>query len=327
MKLNQWGIIIDKIHTREEFGRFLKDFLGEKYQSKCFIIKPNWINAEYGHFTDPQILDWLLSSLPTKAKKIVIEAYSARNDPTIGNDPTSDALPSLSLETLRQTDKEFLAKTGIAESLKKPNVEYMNIDEELCGGRATSPVLIRSKIEGVYSPVNRQELYEYVPQRLYDLRKEAVFISFAKLKRLSLSLKNMFGLIPGHCAGSRFRYHGENDTELDQSILDINKVYNALFDVIGIIEGINTACVIHPKGRYHSMFGYCYNALETLGLVFGGQDTTLLDIFVCQYLNRAPFAQKYLNMASSIFTTWEESLLHSAKNVKKPAEIVALSSE
>ncbi|MFQ5821155.1 MAG: hypothetical protein ACE5I5_14275 [Candidatus Heimdallarchaeota archaeon] len=278
MKWNQWGIVIDTIHTREEFGRFLKNFLGEKFHSECFIIKPNWINAEYGHFTDPQVLDWLLSCLPTTAKKIVVEVYSARNDPTIENDPTSDALPTLSLKKLRQTDKEFLAKTGIAESLKKHNAEYMNVDEELCTEKATSTDLIRSEIEGIYPPINRQEFYEYVPQRLYDLREKAIFISFAKLKRLSLSLKNMFGLLPGHCAGSRFRYHGENDTELDQSILDINKVYNALFDVFGIIEGINTACVIHPKGKYNSMFGYRYNALETLGLVFGGHDTTLLDV-------------------------------------------------
>lgn len=325
MKWNQWGIVIDKIHTREEFVRFLKDFFGEKYHSECFIIKPNWINAEYGHFTDPQILDWLLSSLPSASKKIVVEAYSARNDPKVGIDTTPDALPSLSLETLRQTEKEFLVKTGITESLKKHKAEYMNIDEELCADRAASKDLIRTKVEGSYPPVNRQELYEYIPQRLYDLREKTVFISFAKLKRLSLSLKNIFGLIPGHYAGSRGRFHGKNDSELDQSILDINKVYNALFDVVGIIEGVNTACVIHPKGKYHSIFGYRYNTLEALRLVFGGHDTTLLDIFVCQYLNRAPSTQKYLKTASNILTKWDESILQSAKNTKKPAEIASLS--
>jgi len=157
MKWNQWGIVIDKIHTRDEFERFLKDFFGEKYHSECFIIKPNWINAEYGHFTDPKVLDWLLSCLPTTAKKIVVEAYSARNDPNIENDPTSDALPSLSLETLRQTEKEFLAKTGIAESLKKHKAEYMNIDEELCADRAVSPDLIRSEVVGSYPPVDSKK--------------------------------------------------------------------------------------------------------------------------------------------------------------------------
>ncbi|MFQ6123551.1 MAG: hypothetical protein ACE5R6_02960 [Candidatus Heimdallarchaeota archaeon] len=325
MQWKQWGIFFDTIHTREEFQRFLEDFLGAKYDSACFIIKPNWINAEYGHFTDPQILDWLLSCLPTRAKKIVVEAYSARNDPNIGNDSTPDALPSLTLEVLRQTEKEFLVKTGIAESLKQNRAEYMNIDEELCAGRAASPDLTRSKVEGCYPPVVRQELYEYIPQRLYDLREEAILISFAKLKRLSLCLKNIFGLIPGHYAGSRGRYHGDNDSELDQSILDVNKVYNALFDVVGIIEGVNTACVIHPNGKYHSMFGYRYHTLDALGLVFGGHNTTLLDIFVCQYLNRAPTTQKYLKMASKILTTWDATIIESAKNAQKPAVIASLS--
>ena len=52
----------------------------------------------------------------------------------------------------------------------------------------------------------------------------------------------MFGMIPKHVGyDSRYdRYHGPKDKELSRHILDINKMYHALFNVVGIVEAIKS---------------------------------------------------------------------------------------
>ena len=50
---------------------------------------------------------------------------------------------------------------------------------------------------------------------------------------VSLSIKNLFGLVPGL---SRGKYHGEEHAFLDQSIVDINKIYRSLFSMKGLLK-------------------------------------------------------------------------------------------
>ena len=49
-------LVVDVVHTKEEFF----DFMGLLQLRKPFIVKPNWICMDFGHFTDPQVLQWML---------------------------------------------------------------------------------------------------------------------------------------------------------------------------------------------------------------------------------------------------------------------------
>ncbi|MFX0108196.1 MAG: hypothetical protein ACFE7R_07925, partial [Candidatus Hodarchaeota archaeon] len=53
--------------------------------------------------------------------------------------------------------------------------------------------------------------------------------------RVSLSIKNLFGMIPTPWRG---KFHGKDNALLDQSILNINKVYHSLFEVRGVLESV-----------------------------------------------------------------------------------------
>jgi len=68
-------LIVDHVHAKKEF----LDFIDSLQLKAPFIVKPNWICGDYGHFTDPQILEWALEFFNRKGKVILVESYSARN--------------------------------------------------------------------------------------------------------------------------------------------------------------------------------------------------------------------------------------------------------
>ena len=76
---NEKRLIIDDVYSQEEFFTFLNSL---KLRAP-FIVKPNWICQDYGHFTDPQVLKWILRCLNEQGEVILVESYSARNMMTI----------------------------------------------------------------------------------------------------------------------------------------------------------------------------------------------------------------------------------------------------
>ena len=115
------------------------------------IIKPNWVSSEPGEYTEPEILDWLLSAFP-EHNKIVVESYT----PWTGFDFEVDNLEKSQVVSLeggknhwelyKKQDEQFLSSTGIEPILKKDNATYINITNEVWQGECVNPQIIRELI-------------------------------------------------------------------------------------------------------------------------------------------------------------------------------------
>ncbi len=265
------------------------------------VIKPNWSSSLI--FTESQILDWVLSAIDTKV--IVVESYAMwRNerfaDPTqVRGTELLEFFRKQKKADLRKNDKWFLEFSGIQEVLEKHDVEYLNISEELWANRVCNPELIHEEVNKQFLPVVTESLSTSVPSCLYDLKNGTV-LNLTKPKRslkenfVSLSLKNMFGMIP---TPWRRKYHGEKEELLTQSIMDINKIYNSLFDVVGIIEGVFTTSetIGNPMNPViHSNTGYIWASRSPLEL----------DALVTTQLGLNPHDVDYLKQASELFGDW-----------------------
>ena len=108
--------------------------------------------------------------------------------------------------------------------------------EEVWNGRSAEAREVAQLIERRYPCAVHSELYECVPQRLFELRG-APMLNLAKLKVagagsdamfFSLSMKDIFGLIP---EPDRSDYHGNDSAGLASSITGMCKIYTALFDI------------------------------------------------------------------------------------------------
>ncbi|MGD2201629.1 MAG: DUF362 domain-containing protein, partial [Candidatus Bathyarchaeota archaeon] len=202
------------------------------------IIKPNWGFSVC--YTEATILDWTLTAIDGDA--LVVESYGwARTKEALNTESWGSFEP----EELRKSDRWFFDYSGIGDVLEKHGVEFLNITEENWGHRTTDPELIRGAVEEKHTSLKREDFLSSVPERLYEMRGYDL-LSLAKVRLLeapmyvSLAVKNFFGMIPGP---SRGRYHGEKHSMLDQSIVDIYKVYDSLFDISGVVEAVLTASV------------------------------------------------------------------------------------
>jgi uncharacterized protein (DUF362 family) len=177
-------------------------------------------------------------------------------------------------EQIRKEDKAFLDEYGFSDLFKEFNVEYVNVTEEVWSGRAADPAQVKGLVESRFSPVQVERLYGIVPKRFYDLRG-STFISLARWKNsASFTLKNMFGLIPDPM---RSWWHGPKNSRIARSIVDVNKVYRALFNVYGICEALNTLAVPSSEGKFEDLYTGSYNIVEDVGLVAFGRDLVSLD--------------------------------------------------
>jgi hypothetical protein len=200
------------------------------------VIKPNWGFSVI--FTEAEILDWTLAAIDGDA--LVVESYGwARCREAV----EEKKYGPFSREALRKADKWFLRYSGIDKVLKKHDAEYLNITEEVWADQIADQETIQSIVEDSYSPLHMEKMSSFVPQRLYDL-SDGTFLNLSKLKFMgddiviSLSLKNLFGMIPGPDRGE---FHGEMNKAMNPSIIDMNKIYRSLFKTKGVVEGVFTA--------------------------------------------------------------------------------------
>jgi len=311
--------MIDEVHDRRKFFSFLK----ELNLKPPFIVKPNWICEDYGHFTDPQILRWTLEFLHSKGHVVLVESYSARNMVQCLNMNSPLKFTEQELKQIRKTEKDFLKRTRIYEALQKFELEYVNVAEEVLKQSVVDPNFVEKRVASKFGTVSRSELYGFVPEKLYSLR-DGTFVNLAKFKVFfSACTKNMFGLIPEYVGyGSRLTYHGKADKDLSRNIVDINKIYRTLFNVIGLVEGINTlTCDLHYSNkRYKSVFGYEYGVLEDKGLLYYSDEPLWLDAFLCQQCGKNPSEVEHLALASSTFGVWPLQLLDVARKMLNPLE-------
>lgn len=318
LSLKGTSILWDRVTTPEEFSAFVD----RVPLRPPFIVKPNWICEEYAHHTDPEVLKWLLRNIAPRGPTLVVEAYSARNHPVTGHvPPKGERLPSL-----RDSDRAFLRRQGLESLFRELDVRYVNIDEEVLAGRTVNPDRIQKATESLFSPVQREELYSFIPTCLYDL-KDGTMISLAKFKlTLSMSTKNLFGLIPDLASpGGRGDYHGKGDRYLPQNIVDINKIYRANFNVVGMVEGIRSLTGLIDRGEFHSMFGYDYEVYEDLGLIYFGGDPLWLDAFICAQCGLDPkryvtssLRRSHLALGFRELVPWPPELISAAKALGSP---------
>lgn len=292
----------DIIMEQSSCSSIFMDVITELNLVPPVIIKPNW--GTINNYTEAAVIDEVLSAIDGEA--IVVESYGwARTEDAL----MGKGMGSQRRDFLRKSDKWFLETSGVGDVLKKHGVEYLNVTEEVWAKRTVDPEIIRNHAEK-YPPVLFEKMYAQVPTRLYEMR-EGTFLSLAKYRLnhdpivVSLSLKNLFGMIPGP---SRGKYHGENDLHLAQTIVDINKIYHSIFNVKGMVDGVYTASIGRvPEEAINPEIA------EGKGLLLGSEDCIRLDAFVAALEGKDPDNIEYLKLASKHFGSWSETDLSNAR--------------
>ena len=283
----------DGIH-RESFIEMVKNL----ELKPPVVIKPNWGFSVI--FTEADILDWTLAAIDGDA--LVVESYGwARCREAVEDKKYG----SFSRDALRKADKWFLRYSGIDKVLKKYEVEYLNITEEVWADRIAEPDTIQRIVEDSYTPLHTKKMASFVPQRLYDL-SDGTFLNLAKLKFMgddiviSLALKNLFGMIPGPDRGE---FHGEMNKAMNPSIVDMNKIYRSLFKTKGVVEGVLTA------SRGMTMEPQIF---KNRGVLWTCDDTLELDAVVTSHVGIDPSEVGYLKLATQSFGEWDDEAVSQA---------------
>lgn len=289
-------VLVEKPADREAFMSIIE---GLDLRTPV-VIKPNWGTSVC--FTEAAILDWVLTAVDGDA--VVVESYGwARTEEAV----KTGKMGSKKRRDLRRSDEWFLEYSGIGEVLEKHGVEFINVTEENWGKRTADAEEIRGAVEAKHPPIEKGEIYGFVPERLYELRG-GDFLSLAKVKlelepiAVSFSVKNLFGMIPGP---SRWRYHGKQHSSLSRSIVDIFKVYDSLFNMKGVVEAVFTASIMDQEKKRAVIH-------ENPGFVAGSKSPLDLDAVVATMIGRDPSEIGYLKLASETFGGWDEEAVSQA---------------
>ncbi len=225
----------------------------------CFV-KVTWHGYAPGTYTDAVALDALLGALPGRA--VLLEGHtSSRN--TGGADWDWEHEAREHRAWIRAEDQKYLERTGIREVIAQHGATYLNVTEAFWDGACVEPEAVRGFLEERGVSLHYEELLEYVPRVLFD-HAGAPCISFARFKGPTrLSLSNLFGLIPSPL---RTAWHGPNLTYLARVCCDLAKLYGAIFDPYGMVEGLNVAVRWDRKGLNRSRWGN-YDVIDQPGLL------------------------------------------------------------
>ncbi len=275
-------VIVSKVTDNQDMQKFLKRL---RIRGKGFVIKPNWSNANT--FTSAEMLGFLFSYL--KGEKTVIESYTAwRNELNTGSEPHEVITPSNAKgkwKWIKEQDAWFLKHSGIETVLRKHGVQYINVTEEVWSGRTVAKETIKKIVERRFGSVGNEEMYGFVPEKIYELKGRALIsmnLSRKTREVMSLSIKNLFGLIPDPARYGK--WHGEDDAMLPQSILDINKIYRSLFE----------PC-------------FWINEVKNRGLLVGSQNSIMSDVVAAKIIGVDTEEIRYLMTASNYFGGYNET--------------------
>jgi uncharacterized protein (DUF362 family) len=280
----------------------LRQILNDPWlESKTIIIKPNWVSSDPAEFTDADTLRMFFDVLDSQI--IIVESYCLPRAMNLLKDGMSFSTGNREVnwrwllkgkgwqwlienndwewfknnghwDQLKKEDQAFLDIYGFTDLFKEFDVTYINVTEEVWNGRIAEPSEVKRLVESHFKPVHEEELYNLVPKKLYNLQG-STFISLARLKMYaSFTMKNLFGMIPDPL---RPWWHGPHNSRIAQSIVDVNKVYHALFNVYGICEAIKKVAYTHPAGPYEGIYSGKYNIVEGQGVIAFGRDLVSLD--------------------------------------------------
>jgi hypothetical protein len=270
-------------------------------QADTIIIKPNWVSTEQAGYTAKNTLQKIIEALDSKI--IVTESFQIARSMNIlekgmsfhvkGKEVNWDWLlrgkgwqwlydhPSWEWfkkeghwDQILKEDQYFLDNYGFSDLFQDYGVEYVNVTDELWNGRYVDPVEIKNRTESRYSPVKVEKMYEFVPKKLYRYLGET-FVSLNRVKQYAtFALKNMFGLIPDPM---RSWWHGPDGSRIASSIVDINKIYHSIFNVLGVCASVDETAVKDPGGLFVAEYSGNYSVVDGFGFLVMGSDLVYLD--------------------------------------------------
>jgi len=195
---------------------------------------------------------------------------------------------------LMKEDRLYLEKYGYLDLFKENGIEYVNATDEIWAGRVADPKIVKEAVESKYPPAVIEKVYGLVPEKLFRHR-DSTLISLSRRKEYpSLTMKNLFGLTPDPV---RAWWHGFRNRRLDDSILDMNRVYGALFNLMGIFEA--------TRGDGPTPF------TRDIGI---SNSMAQLDAIICQVAGFDLGKMLYISSGNNIFGTYSAELLNDAKS-------------
>ncbi len=295
--------------------------------SETVIVKPNWFSPHPANFTDAHALGLLLEALDGKV--IVIEGYTLeKHDGSMKftvdgsevdwkwimeNPDWGWAREEGRWEEIRRQDEGFLEEHGLGDLLREHGAEYVNVTEEIWAGRTVDPGEVKARVEGRYDPVAEKKLYGFMPEAL-RAHEGAPLVSLGKVKGIggtfpSLTLKNLFGLIPDPL---RSWWHGPGDARLGESIIDITRVYASYFPLYGVCEAFREATVMSPEGEVEVEWGR-YDVVRDLGFAALGGNLVSLDAVLSGLMGVDPEKVSYLGLGEEAFGRYDRSPVDEAR--------------
>ncbi len=229
----------------------LQPYIEDVVEGEPVVIKPNWANSLPASLSHFQALEKLLSCLGGK-DLVVAESYSAWRNRLYrqhfletGNIEWEENVKPHNAKKmwgwLKEEDEWFLDFFGFTKMFSKGNVEYVKITEEVWNKRTALPEKVRAFVGEKQALVKNTAFYGIVPERLMQL-KGCTLLNFTKLYKTGIyAAKNMMGFIPDPNGGE---YHRGENSNLIQTIHDINIIYRSLFNVVDVVESITEQKII-----------------------------------------------------------------------------------
>jgi sirohydrochlorin ferrochelatase len=263
------GAWLARVPDRDAMAGILREILPAKPER--VLVKVTWHGYATGTYTDPASLDLLLGALPAPA--IILEGYtSSRNLGGAEFDWESQARENRAW--IRQQDAEYLRRTGLADVLARHLAQYLNVTEAWWDEECVCACDIERVLTEKSITLHHSELAGFVPQALLPFRG-CPLVSFAKFKGPTrLGISNLFGLIP---APLRDAWHGPNITWFARVCCDLVKMYGALFEPSGVVEGLFSAVRWNRQGLYRSRWGN-YDLVQNAGYLTAGRGLVASDI-------------------------------------------------
>ena len=206
-----------------------------------FICEKTW---ETGATTDPMVVEALIQKLADTG----IEVYVVESDAIITS-----------------ADKAY-EKTGMKEMCERNHTQFLNLRK------------INDKVK---IPIKNSEVLKSIT--VPKIVTESAIISAAKLKthsntRVTLGMKNMFGMLPGKFKG---KYHAIGITK---TVVDINTVLKPALTVIDGFVGMEGAGPINGKP-------------VEMNLIIAGRDVVATDATACRVMDIDPHTVKHIQKA------------------------------
>ncbi len=267
------------------------------------LIKTNWFSPYPGMFTDAATLALVCDAVD--GPKVVVEGHAACR-----NDGSREITPENGRENwdwIREQEVAYFARFGLDDVLGRDDVTYVNVTDEVWEGRVVPAGEVRAAVEGRGGVLTFEELYGTMPAVLMEWRGRPL-LSLARIKisdptlaeaGFSLSLKNMFGLIP---EPNRGIYH----TRLPDAVVDACLLYGAFFDVKGVCEGISHAVRVSDAGEYDTPWGYRYDDVEGLGIVVAGGNQAEADAFAAALFGLDVSGRAVMKEAEERLGPWDK---------------------